>query len=166
MIGDVDIAFLVSRLLPHLGYDLSNQFPIFAAERYTFEQVRAIAQGLLEGLAAAPTPDLRVIPRNQHLRHLHAAIVGGPGVMRVIQQASRRAGRSRRRGLNHCPAGLISRSGCISITCLYAFAHLNRAEALLPRRSFVAECARNQANYSVGNDGSRQPATAKDVIAD
>src|ERR1044071_3082493 len=41
---------------------------------------------LLDRPSASPGIDLRVVPAQQHVRHSHAAILGRPRIVRVIEQ--------------------------------------------------------------------------------
>src|SRR3990170_5464088 len=52
-----------------------------------FEQVRAVASGLLEGGFATPALDLSVVARQQDVWHLHAPELRWARVVRVIEEA-------------------------------------------------------------------------------
>src|SRR6202007_490301 len=78
-----------------LPLDLSEQLLIFLAECSRINQVRPVAQRLLQSHSAAPTADLVVVAVHEHLRYPHAAKLRGPCVVRIVEQASRRASRTR-----------------------------------------------------------------------
>src|SRR6185436_3632745 len=60
---------------------------LFAARRAPFEQVRATLQRATKRRFQAPAADGLVVPAGENRRHRLAPELGGPGVLRVFEEA-------------------------------------------------------------------------------
>src|SRR5581483_3625353 len=110
--------------------DPGDQNSIFFAERRLLEQIGTVPQGLAQRRPPPPAANLFMVPGHQHLGNRQAAKLGGPGVMRIIEQSAGCAGGTR-------------------LACF--FRSRGRTERLLPRRGFVAQGAGEQARNGVNN---------------
>ena len=61
---------------------LKNLWP----KNFWREKVGAVATGFFDGRGAAPFGDLGMIPADEHFWDLPAAVFGGPGVVRVVEE--------------------------------------------------------------------------------
>src|SRR5262249_3126006 len=59
---------------------------LFVIERRRVEQIRPPRERPRDGLPFAPAPNLRVVPRQQHVRHAFGADRRRTGVMRKVEQ--------------------------------------------------------------------------------
>ena len=66
-----------------------QQRTIFLAKGRVFKQIRPVVQGLSQLLLAAPAANLLVVAVEQHVGRAEAGKLGRPGVVRVVEQASR-----------------------------------------------------------------------------
>src|ERR1700719_4271303 len=95
-----------------------------------YQKVGSVSPGLLRGLLGAPFGHFGVMPANQHIRHLPAAIFGRARVVRVVQQKP-----------------------CFAAMCIArqrsGFAFIEPTERLVLGGSFISKSTRQQPGHSV-----------------
>src|SRR5450759_5190886 len=74
---------------PSILHQLAQNGALFVIQLGGGQQFRPPRQSSRHRLPLSPAPDLRVMPREQHVRHLEAAELGWPRVVRVVEQPTR-----------------------------------------------------------------------------
>src|SRR5262245_21844480 len=71
---------------PMFSLEFVQQLAFLCVQFPRLQQIGPAQPGPSQRLLQPPAPDVRVVPRQQHLRHLAARVRLGPRVLRAIEQ--------------------------------------------------------------------------------